>query len=173
MAADRITKETADLIAIPPLTIEVQKVKFILNQKKVQENIKNVPLNEPLMESIKKHGIMSPMLIMNNYWPIAGSQRIRALWELIKTEEDGYAYKDIKVELHRFDKDWWNMYLLWPDKEFVNTALAVWFQTVELAWKSKVYEFTKDDSGVEMTEFEKLGDELKGWKHKSSQKTTD
>ena len=74
---------------------------------------------------------------------------------------------------HRFDKDWWNMYLLWPDKEFVNTALAVWFQTVELAWKSKVYEFTKDDSGVDMTEFEKLGDELKGWKHKSSQKTTD
>ena len=146
MAADRITKETADLIAIPPLTIEVQKVKFILNQKKVQENIKNVPLNEPLMESIKKHGIMSPMLTMNNYWPIAGSQRIRALWELIKTEEDGYTYKDIKIELHRFDKDWWNMYLLWPDKEFVNTALAVWFQTVELAWKSKVYEFTKDDS---------------------------
>ena len=34
MAADRITKETADLIAIPPLTIEVQKVKFMLLDKR-------------------------------------------------------------------------------------------------------------------------------------------
>ena len=58
------------------------------------------------------------------------------------------------------------MFYLWPDKEFVKNATAIWFQTVELAWKSKVYEFTKDDSGVDMTEFEKIGDTLKGWKHK-------
>ena len=166
MAADRITKEAAELIAIPPLTVEVQSVKFILNQQKVRENINGVPVNQPLLESIREHGIMSPILTMNNYWPIAGSQRICALWELIKTEEDGYTYKNINLEVHRFDQDWWNMFYLWPDKEFVKNATAIWFQTVELAWKSKVYEFTKDDSGVDMTEFEKIGDTLKGWKHK-------
>jgi len=37
---------------------------------------------------------------------------------------------------------------------------------VELAWKSKYYEYETDPSGKAMTDFEELGDKLKGWKHK-------
>ena len=37
---------------------------------------------------------------------------------------------------------------------------------VELAWKSKYYEHEEDPSGTKMTEFEELGDQLKGWSHK-------
>ena len=56
------------------------------------------------------------------------------------------------------------MYYLWGDKEFVEKAVAVWFQMVELAWKSQYYIEKADPSGVAMTEFERIGDELP-WNH--------
>ena len=53
--------------------------------------------------------------------------------------------------------------------KFRDKAVAIWFQMVELAWKSKHYEYEKDTSGVAMTEFELLGDTLK-WKHDKNNK---
>jgi hypothetical protein len=112
------------------------------------------------MESILENDMLNPLLVMNNYWPIAGSQRLRAVYEINKTKRISW-----EVKIHRFEEDWWNMYYLWPEKEFVNKAVAVWFQMVELAWKSKYY--TRETDGkTKMTEFEELGDKLQGWKHK-------
>ena len=79
VAADRISKETAELVNIPPYTVERRSVKFLLNQKKVYQNIERVPLNTKLLDSIEKDGLMNPILTMPNYYPIAGSQRMRAL----------------------------------------------------------------------------------------------
>ena len=79
MAADRISKETAELIALPPFDIEQRSVKFLLNQPTVRDNIHKVPVNEPLMESLIEHGMKSPILTMPSYYPIAGSQRLRAM----------------------------------------------------------------------------------------------
>jgi len=55
---------------------------------------------------------------------------------------------------------------LWGDKKERDRMIAIWFQMVELAWKSKYYEHETDPSGKAMTDFEELGDQLKGWKHK-------
>ena len=118
------------------------------------------------MESLILHGIQSPILTMPSYYPIAGSQRIRAMQEIIKTHRDGWMFKDMKIEVFRFQKEWWNMFYLCGDKEFRNKAIAIWFQMVELAWKSKYYEYETDPSGKPMTDFEELGDQLKGWTHK-------
>ena len=159
MAADRVSKKTADLIALPPFDRETRSIKWLLNQPVVRDNIHKVPVNEPLMESLILHGIQSPILTMPSYYPIAGSQRIRAMQEIIKTHRDGWMFKDMK-------KEWWNMFYLWGDKEFRNKAIAIWFQMVELAWKSKYYEYETDPSGKPMTDFEELGDQLKGWTHK-------
>ena len=52
------------------------------------------------------------------------------------------------------------------DKKERDRIIAIWFQMVELAWKSKYYKHTTDPSGKDMTYFEELGDQLKGWKHK-------
>ena len=112
MAADRISKEMAESIPLPPFTVEFQKVKFLLNQPVVVKNIPKVPLNHELMESIEEHGIMSPILTMPSYYPIAGSQRLRALWELVRTHPEGYTFKDIKIEVYKFDQDWWNLFFL-------------------------------------------------------------
>jgi len=166
VAADRISKETAELIALPPFDIEQRSVKFLLNQPTVRDNIHKVPVNEPLMESLIEHGMKSPILTMPSYYPIAGSQRLRAMQEIIKTHKDGWMFKTMDVEVFRFQKEWWNMFYLWGDKEFRNKAIAIWFQMVELAWKSKYYEYEEDPNGKKMTDFEELGDQLKGWKHK-------
>ena len=166
MAADRISKETAELIALPPFDIEKQSVKFLLNQPTVEKNIHKVPLNEPLMKSLIEHGMKSPILTMPSYYPIAGSQRLRAMLEIIKTHSDGWMFKTMEIEVYKFQKEWWNMYYLWGDIEFRNKAIAIWFQMVELAWKSKYYEHEEDPSGKKMTDFEALGDQLKGWTHK-------
>lgn len=169
MAADRISKELAETIPLPPFTIEFQKVKFLLNQKTVVKNIKKVPLNNELMESIERDGILSPILTMPSYYPIAGSQRLRALLELVQTHPEGYTFKDIKIEVHKFEKDWWNLFFLWSDRKEAERVCAIWFQMAELVWKSRYYIHTTDDAGTKMTEYELIGDALK-WTHKSTVK---
>ena len=166
MAADRISKETAELVALPPFDREKRSVKFLLNQPTVRDNIHKVPVNEPLMESLIQHGMKSPILTMPSYYPIAGSQRLRAMLEICHKHPDGWMFKTIEVDVFKFQKEWWNMFYLWGDKEFRNKAIAIWFQMVELAWKSKYYEYETDPSGKKMTDFEELGDQLKGWSHK-------
>ena len=51
MAADRISKETADLVALPPYEWEVCTVRFLLYEPKIMENIERVPINEPLVKT--------------------------------------------------------------------------------------------------------------------------
>ena len=76
MANDRVSRETAELTPLPPHTWYIRSVKWLLDQPKVKENIKSVPLNEPLMYSLQEHGMQSPILTMPNWYPIAGSQRL-------------------------------------------------------------------------------------------------
>ena len=63
MADDRVSRETAELIPLAPHTWYVRTVGWLLQQPKVQENIKNVPLNEPLKEALRKEGIRSPVFM--------------------------------------------------------------------------------------------------------------
>ena len=160
MADDRISRATAELIPLPPHTWYVRKLKWLLDQSKVKENIKAVPLNEPLLESISEHGIKAPFLVMPNWYPIAGSQRLRAASELEELGEE-------EVRVCRINEEYWLLWYLWGQKDFRDKAVAVYFQLLELVWKSRYYEDEVDPGGVPMTDFEKLGDEL-DWKHKST-----
>ena len=160
MADDRISRATAELIPLPPHTWYVRKLKWLLDQSKVKENIKAVPLNEPLLESISEHGIKAPFLVMPNWYPIAGSQRLRAASELEELGEE-------EVRVCRINEEYWLLWYLWGQKDFRDKAVAVYFQMLELVWKSRYYEDVTDPAGVPMTDFEKLGDQL-DWKHKST-----
>lgn len=160
MADKRIGIATAELIALPPNTWFVKEVSWILEQDTIQKNIKNVPVNEKLLESLKKNRMINPILTMPNWYPIVGSQRIRCCAHVAETEPDHPLLKQ-KIRVARFDKDWWNMFYLWGDEDFRHRAVAIWFQTVELAWKSQHYIEDKDFSGTDMRVFERIGDELK------------
>ena len=82
MANDRVSRDTAELVPLPPHTWYVRTVGWLLEQEKVQENIRNVPENKPLKEALIKEGIRSPFLCMPNWYPIAGSQRLRVLADI-------------------------------------------------------------------------------------------
>lgn len=163
MAADRISRDTAHLVPLPPHSWEWKKVGQLLDEEKVRENIQNVPINEPLMHSLMQHGMKNPILCMPNYWPIAGSQRVRCLFDIVK---DHATVNDWEINVCRFDAEYWLIWYLWGDTEFRDMATAIQFQMLELVWKSRYYKFDTDPDGTEMTYFESLGDQLE-WKHKS------
>jgi len=169
MADDRVSRETAELIPMPPHTWYVKTLGWLLEQPKVKENIKSVPLNQPLYDSVFAHGIKAPFLVMPNWYPLAGSQRLRAVAEMnTSMATDGMSMiLEQEVRICRIDQEYWLLYYLWGDKDFRDKAVAVYFQMLELVWKSRYYEDELDPSGVPMTHFEKLGDEL-DWKHKST-----
>ena len=168
MAYDRISKYTAELVDVPPFEIVEVTTDFILNQEVVKNNIENVPLNIPLLDSVLYEGILNPILTMENSYPLAGSQRIRVVHEIKKRHNKNY---NLNVVVHRFLKDYHNVYYLWPDTEFRSKAIAIWFQLQEVVFKSLYYEHEADKGGTQMTQFEKEGDELE-WQHDRSQTIT-
>ena len=170
MASDRIGKTAADLVAVPPYEVRYTTTDRLLLEPTVAENIHNVPANEPLIASIKENGIKNPFLLMKSWYPIAGSQRLRAVQVIKETNPDF----NLNVTVHRFLEDWHNCFYLWSDEKFRADAIAIWFQMQEVVFKSNFYEHTVDKDGTKMTEYEDLGEKLK-WKHDRTdrQDTTD
>ena len=163
MASDRIGKQSANLVAVPDYEVREVTTDFLLSQPQVSENIMEVPLNEKLMYSIEGTGIQNPLLCMKQWYPLAGSQRLRAVAE-IKITNPNF---NCDVVVHRFLEDWWNCFYLWPDEEFRSKAIAIWFQMQEVVFKSLHYKYTKDKDGMEMTEYEDIGEQLK-WERNDS-----
>ena len=48
---------------------------------------------------------------MPNWYPIAGSQRLRVLADIPELHT-------AEVRVCKFDKEWWLLYYLWGDEEF-------------------------------------------------------
>ena len=161
MASDRIGTKAAELVAVPPFEVRAITTNFILAQPTVAENIRNVPLNKPLVDSILREGIKNPHLCMKSWYPIAGSQRIRAVAHIRDNIDENY---NLNITVHRFLEDYHNVYYLWSDKEFRDKAIAIWFQMQEVVFKSLYYPHEADGQGTKMTDFEDLGEKLK-WKH--------
>jgi len=163
MSGLRIKRETAELVALPPTEWTVKTVEWLLQQDTIQKNIHRVGINEPLLKSIERDGMLNPILVMPSWYPIVGSQRIRIYQEL-KTRDPNHPRLQDQVRVARFEKEYWNMFYLWKSEknpEFSRQAIAVWFQTVELAWKSIHHIENTDKEGFSMQEFEEIGDRTK------------
>lgn len=160
MAYDRIGNTAAGLVGVPPYEVVYTDTDFLFSQPQVIENIHNVPVNEPLLASVKESGILNPLLALKEWYPLAGSQRLRAV-QIIKEGDPTF---NVKVTVHRFLEDWHNCFYLWPDIKFRNDAIAIWFQMQEVVFKSLHYKSVDDKDGTKMTEYERLGEELK-WQH--------
>jgi len=161
MASDRIGIKSAKLVAVPPFEIRDVTTDFILQQPTVKENIQNVPVNKRLVDSIYNEGIKNPHLCMTNWYPLAGSQRIRAALHIKETIDENW---NENIIVHRFQEDYHNVFYLWGDEEFRSKAIAIWFQLQELVFKSLYYEHDVDESGTKMTVFEDIGEQLE-WEH--------
>jgi len=161
MASDRIGETAAKLVAVPPFEIRKVTTDFILNQETVRKNIQKVPVNSKLVDSMLKEGIRNPHLCMTNWYPLAGSQRIRAALHIKENIDETW---NENITVHRFLKDYHNVFYLWGDEDFRSKAIAIWFQLQELVFKSLYYEHEIDGSGIKMTEYEDIGEQLE-WDH--------
>ena len=161
MASDRIGKTSAKLVGVPPFEIVVVSSDFMLEQAQVKDNIRNVPVNQPLVDSILKENMLNPFLCMKDWYPLAGSQRIRAVLHIKENIDETYS---TQITVHRFLEDYHNIFYLWGDEDFRSKAIAIWFQLQELVFKSLYYDYEADGSGTKMTEYEDLGEKLE-WEH--------
>ena len=137
---------------------------FLLNEPKNKKHVPNIPLNPGLLESVKKHGFVSPFLVINNWYPICGGQRLRVASEL----PEKYL-KNTMVKVCRFNKDVWGPLHFWYDKTEGNKAVQIWFQMCEVVFKS-VYMGEADPSGKPLLQFEEEGNALH-WPHRDGIKT--
>ena len=159
MASDRIGQKSAELIALPSHKWFSRKASWILEQPTVAENIENIPVNEPLMESLIAEGMHNPILCLKSHWAIAGGQRLRAIYEIRKNDPD----YDMDIQVMQFTEDSHNLYYLWGDIEERDRIIAITFQLWELVFKSLWYDVDKTETEVDMTYYEDLGEKLK-WK---------
>lgn len=157
---NRIKKETAELIAFPPTTWYTKSVGWLLEQEPFAQNFESIPVQEELVEDLFKNGIEAPMLVMPNWYPICGSQRLRACVDIQQKFMGLHPILQQQVRVCRFEKEYWNAFHLWPDEEFRSKAIQVYFQMLEIAFKS--IHFIEDDP-MRMIKFETDGDNLK-WK---------
>ena len=161
MASDRISKKTAKLVNLPPHIWTIEKASFILTQPDVEANLEKVPVNEPLVESLLKEDLKNPFLCLPNWWPLAGSQRLKAIQHIRKEHDKDY---DPEMYICRINKDYHNFWYLWGDTEFRGKAIALTFQLWDLVFKSLWYKYDTTEDGTPMTYYEDLGEDLK-WEH--------
>ena len=157
---NRIKKETAELIAFPPTTWYTKSVEWLIKQESFANNFENIPVQEELVEDLFKNGIQAPILVMPNWYPICGSQRLRACADIQQKFMGLHPILQQQVRVCRFEKEYWNAFHLWGDVEFRNKAIQVYFQMLEVAFKS--IHFIEDDP-MRMVKFETEGDKLR-WK---------
>ena len=159
---NRIDKNIAELIAFPPVTWFTKPVEWLLEQKTFAENYTNIPVQKELVQDLFENGIEAPILVMPNWYPICGSQRLRACVEISEQFMGLHPILKQQVRVCRFEKEYWNVFDLWPDKEFKTKAKQVYFQMLELAFKS--IHFIEEDP-MKMVKFETDGDKLR-WKNR-------
>lgn len=157
---NRIKKETAELIGFPPVTWYVKEVGWLLQQDPFSEKFDNIPVQEDLVKDLLTNGIQAPLLAMPNWYPICGSQRLRACMDIKEKFMGLHPILQQPVRVARFDKEYWNCFHLWPDEEFRTKAIQVYFQTLEVVFKS--IHFIEDDP-MKMIKYETDGDKLQ-WK---------
>jgi len=161
----RIDKKLADSLisSWPAHSWHYRSVHFLLNQKANKKNIPNIPVNQNLYKSIKAHGVVSPFLVIDTWYPICGGQRLRACSKMPLQWQ-----KDTIVPICRFEKPVWNQLYHWHNQEEGQKAVQMWFQMCEVVFKS-MYMDEADPSGKPLLEFEEEGNQLH-WPHRDSEK---
>jgi hypothetical protein len=123
-------------------------------KRPINKNIKNITLNEPLLESIKEGGFINPFLFTDKWYPICGSQRLRAAMELTTKQR-----KNTIVRCCVFKQPVWNPFFHWHDKDEGLKCAQVYFQMAEVAFKS-IYCVGKDSKDIDMLVYEEGGNRL-------------
>lgn len=121
------------------------------------KQMRDVPVHKGLLESIKKEGLLHPILTQHNWFPMIGLQRIRASLSL------GNSFcKDNEITVARIKYPVWDVIGIWPDRDNVEDFLAMYFECLSHVFKSTYNTHVIDSTGRETRSYEyrKPEDEL-------------
>lgn len=154
--SNRLKKEQVDILVkhLPSHRWYKKSLKQLLAHKVCVENLPSIPLNTELLSSLKKHGFVAPILVMDSWYPICGSQRLRAALEL--PEE---VLENTIVDVMKLDNSVWFPFYFWGDKEEGHRCSQIMIQQLELVFKS-AYMSSDLIGGVNPIYFEESGDTL-------------
>ena len=148
-------KQAEELLPhLPPHRWYKKSLDFLVNQKINKDNVSGIPLNPRLLESLRENGFQSPWMVMENWYPLCGSQRLRCAMEL--TEEQR---KNTVVSVLKFDNSIWLPFYFWANKKEGSRCTHIYMQMIETIFKT-LYMRHDDGSGTPMTVFENEGNEL-------------
>ena len=133
-----------------------QKVSLwqLLNAPANKQNVPKLPLNDKLLESVKKHGFVSPFLVIDTWYPICGGQRLPVAMEMPEKWQ-----KKTTVDVCRLVDPVWMVFHHWHSKEEGAKACQIMFQMFEVVFKT-LYMDTHDPSGVPLLSYEEYGNQL-------------
>jgi hypothetical protein len=126
----------------------------LLNTPVNRKAIPNIPLNDQLLESVRKHGFVSPFLVIDTWYPICGGQRLRVAMEL----DEKYLRKTL-VDVCRISQPVWMPFHSWHSAEEGQKACQIFFQMFEVVFKT-LYMDTHDPDGVQLLHYEEYGNQL-------------
>lgn len=152
----RLTSKQTDVLIqhLPSHRWYKKTLKELLSHKVVVENVPSIPLNEELLESLIKYGFKAPMLVMDSWYPICGSQRLRAAIELPES-----VLESTVIDVMKLDNSVWTPFYFWADKKEGHRCSQILIQQLELVFKS-AYMSPEHIGGINPIHFEVEGDKL-------------
>ena len=153
----RMNKQTAEALVMetwPQHSWHKRSLWWLLNQNVNKKNIPNIPLNDKLLESVKRNGFVSPFLVIDTWYPICGGQRLR-----VASEMPEKWLKKTEVDVCRLDRPVWKQLHHWHNQEEAHKVCQVFFQMYEVVFKS-LYMEERDPQGVPLLHYEEYGNQL-------------
>ena len=146
-------KQALDCYRSWPETVwETKSLYYLLNQP-VNNFVKEAPLNESLLESLRRDGFLNPLLVTKEYFPLTGLQRLRCAIELPLDVQ-----QNTEVKMCRLKEGPQDLFRYFPNEEMGQSMACAYFAVLEVSFKSLFFDEQFDKAGVEMTIFEEVPD---------------
>ncbi len=136
----------------PETVWETKSLYYLLNQP-VNNFLKEAPLNESLLESLRRDGFLNPLLVTKEYFPLTGLQRLRCAIELPLDVQ-----QNTEVKMCRLKEGPQDLFRYYPNEEMGQSMACAYFAVLEVSFKSLFFDEQFDKAGVEMTIFEEVPD---------------
>lgn len=158
-----LPKELAEAIYLPELEWQTMSIKQLINRiTAIHRNLfikdqMSAPVHGPLLDSLAKDGMLNPLLLQNQWFPMIGNQRLRcavALGEKFCEENE--------VTVARVAYPIWDCIGAWPDRQVQTAFLEIYFECLSHVFKSRYYSHDVDSTGRQLSSYEqrKESDEL-------------
>lgn len=150
-----LPKEMAEAIHLPELEWQTMSIKRLINRiTAIHRDLfikdqMSAPVHGPLLDSLAKDGMLNPLLLQHQWFPMIGNQRLRcavALGEKFCEENE--------VTVARIAYPIWDCIGAWPNRQVQTAFLEIYFECLSHVFKSRYYAHDVDSTGRQLSSYE-------------------